>query len=202
MSKGARRRPGQSKAPRAGVPPIPVAAAESQTVRARLRAGKKFVLAALGGSLGLVLLGIWSNYLQISSASFWPTAPELHVQTSTTLDPFSIHFSARNPSANFDNQRVSFSCVPGPVRTSVAIMSNLELSNGDSVPKTIEPGATAQFTCAFRMFPFVGADAHIESATVEAVVRYRTLGVAREPVRQKFSWDPKAQQWIDGEIVD
>jgi len=134
------------------------------------------------------------------TASLLPLPPEIRVQSAQIDDPFSIHFSSRNPSILFAHNHVRYSCsiktVEGPV-----VFRNFHIVDGTAPPVDVAPGETAQFTCVLNKLFSMPAKS-VESARIEAIISYGTLWLTRRPAVQEFNWDAKSMQWIEGKVVN
>lgn len=144
----------------------------------------------------LLCLSLAANLWQV--ASLLPMPPEIHVQPAQVDDPFSIHFSAKNPSSLFVHQHVTFLCAVRDVKAA-AHFTDLYISDRRARPVDVAPGEMAHFSCVLNKIFSVES---VVSARIDAIISYSTFGYERQPAMQQFTWDARSRQWIEGHLVN
>jgi hypothetical protein len=141
--------------------------------------------------------GLWANAAQVA---LLPSGPELQVQTAQMEEPFVALFSVRNQSSLFAQRHVLFTCelieVRGP-----NTFKDVVLRIRPSAAVTIGAGDSANFTCPVKMVFSRLGDGPFDLARIKVTVGYDTVGFAREPVEELFTWNRHSKQWAKGRVI-
>jgi hypothetical protein len=147
----------------------------------------------------LIAIGSVSGFVSLAEKA-WSVAVEQTKPVrplNLSADPFSLPIVIKNPSSIFAMTNITWICgvdsvgdhARGGSMTNVGIMPG----RNTNFPTNISPGQSLLVRC-----PIGGAGG--SDATIVPIVKYETLGIAREYHESSLTWLSKATppQWIEG----